>query len=369
MNKEFTYEEFINNDINLNELENFKIKTLNSVIDVTIMGKDVVFDFSKNDETEIKKFYNYFKNKGYNVDGITIKFPNMAHHLRYVDTDYTFLDELSKSVKMFIRFSANELVEYGEYRTFTGNIKWYKDIINETELSPVEKLLYAYDILKTYNYTKEDSKEDESISRTAYKVINSGKIVCVGYTEILNEVLANLDPNVKSSNFIIDCYDKDGKFCDRHMRSAVRIDDDKYDIHGVYALDSTWDSARDSNDYKYFLIPFANYKDVFKYDTLPHFFVRDMHTMNDKFDVEKIKEKLKQENIEEQFLLDDYVLNGLFDGVKTQKEKLKYFLCEPISLGKIIKISVNVRMAQGYSEKDAWDSVANIGKNIEKRNR
>lgn len=361
--KEFTYEEL--NNINLKENTDFTLTTLNTKVNVTIVDNDIALEFNNNEMEDIKKVYNYFVNKGYNIELLTTKFPNKGYHIRYVEANYDFLDKISPSTKILIKFSKEEYVNYEEYRTFIENIKWYKKIINEFNLSPAEKVLFAYDILKTYDYTKENKGEDQTISRTSYKVINSGKIVCVGYTEILNEILFDLDPNIRCGNFITNCDNRNEKRIIRHMRSMVRLDDPKYNIHGLYALDSTWDSGRTTDDYKYFLVPFYNYKKVFPRDTFPHFFVRDLNSLNKEFnseDVKKLQERMKETDFEEQLILDDYVLNGVFEGIKTQKEKIDYFLCKPISFDTLINISVNVRKAQGYNEKEAWDSVANIAK-------
>lgn len=124
--------------------------------------------------------------------------------------------------------------------------------IKKYNLSPLERVMLVYDIVKNNYYHKEDQRESYLISRTLDNVLNSGYIVCVGYVAIINAMLKNLDINVIS----MICETKR----DRHCRSMIYLKDAKYNIDGIYVLDPTWDSKRHNgheniDKYNYFLLP------------------------------------------------------------------------------------------------------------------
>ena len=100
------------------------------------------------------------------------------------------------------------------------------------ELSPYEKYLYAYDIVTKFNYKEVDEGENKSISRTLMTVLTGDRIVCVGYASLLSEICNRLG---------IPCCEQ---FRKNHALCYVRIDDDKWGIHGIYVSDPTSDSLK-----------------------------------------------------------------------------------------------------------------------------
>ena len=98
--------------------------------------------------------------------------------------------------------------------------------INKYNLSPIEQIMYAYDLVRDRVYQLEDDGEDYSVSRDISSVLFGDKIVCVGFAEIFSKVLDAL--NIRNVLFTI-VGRKSG-----HMRNAVYVNDSKYDIHGVF---------------------------------------------------------------------------------------------------------------------------------------
>lgn len=129
--------------------------------------------------------------------------------------------------------------------------------IKNTNLSPFEKIIYAYDIVKNRKYKNCDN--DLRKSRDLDKILIGEAIVCVGYSNFLNAILKCLD--IKSIPLI------DVRRC--HQCNLVYIKDSKYDIDGIYMFDPTGDRRRnDNNDYisnyKYFAtIINLKVKDIF----------------------------------------------------------------------------------------------------------
>lgn len=103
--------------------------------------------------------------------------------------------------------------------------------------------------LKQFNQEYKNSLDD---SRNPHRIINSGNIVCQGYSSFLFLILNGMDKNVSSIVVSVDVLHDD--IVEGHTRNLIRIDDDKYSIHGLFVLDPTWDSAskRDKKLIKYF---------------------------------------------------------------------------------------------------------------------
>ena len=86
------------------------------------------------------------------------------------------LDIINNECDLKIIYDINE-VDYEEYKGLYETIKYYRMLINENNLSPVEKVMYAYDIMKTFPYN--ESKKDVYDSRDPHRIVETGNIVCV----------------------------------------------------------------------------------------------------------------------------------------------------------------------------------------------
>lgn len=117
--------------------------------------------------------------------------------------------------------------------------------IEKYNLSPLEQIIYAYDIVKEREY--KECEEDKDRSRDLNKMIESKYTVCVGYSNLFIAILNNL--NIKAMPLISTKI--------KHQRSMVYVKDNKYKIDGVYVFDPTFDSKANSeyiNKYNYFAI-------------------------------------------------------------------------------------------------------------------
>ena len=138
------------------------------------------------------------------------------------------------------------------------------DFVSEVKslnLSPIEQLMYVYDWVRDSVYKMEDKTDEKSVSRDLSSALLSGKIVCLGYSNIFNIVAKKLGFNAEVFYLENKTNEKRG-----HSRNIVYIKDDKYDIDGVYLFDTTWDSKKDGNSflnkYLYFAKTFDELKNI-----------------------------------------------------------------------------------------------------------
>ena len=171
----------------------------------------------------------------------------------------------------------------------------YSIIEPAKDMSPFEKYIYAYDIVKhfkKYNTPKKENKNIDnlsekeytnikSLSRDLYQVLDSDYIVCVGFSNLLSDLLTklgidnidlpididisaskaikqlnipkeewnNMDPEKKHKLITTQqSYIPKDDFSG-HRRLLVNIKDDKYGIDGIYVSDPTWDNDLEKNVY------------------------------------------------------------------------------------------------------------------------
>ena len=157
-----------------------------------------------------------------------------------------FYDKYNEGKEMTLK----ELIEM--YHKLLTLIKDVKD----KNYSPAEKLFYAYNIVKSRIYKKEEKHEDETISRNLAEILKCKKIVCEGFANFLLGLCEVLEIPTEKIIWIHKSKRKAG-----HDTVAVYLNDEKYNIHGIYAIDPTWDSKENEKDTTYkqyirhFLVP------------------------------------------------------------------------------------------------------------------
>ena len=196
-------------------------------------------------------------------------------------------------------------VDYGEplyasledFTAMLASIDYYKDVVSNQNLSPLEQTMMVYDVIKSFVYN--ESPEDTSNSRYIPQIIKTGNIVCAGYSSLLTQVLQEL--GIPATSYTVALEPEQDKVV-YHARTLIRLDDEKYNIHGIYTLDSTWDSQRkelstvtskegkeeiryerEEGDtliknydslalYRNFLVPYRDYRNLYKTDSKPAIF-------------------------------------------------------------------------------------------------
>ena len=143
-----------------------------------------------------------------------------------------------------------------EVERANNSIEKVANKIKKHNFSPIEKLLKAYISVTQRDYRVEEENEDPSISRSIYGVLNSNKIVCVGYSSLLKAIMASVDDkNIQLVENTI-ATSVDGLYADGYHRDLiVHIKDEKYGINGYFLLDPTWDSKNKICKLNFFLVP------------------------------------------------------------------------------------------------------------------
>ena len=138
-----------------------------------------------------------------------------------------------------------QLITFEEYKKTVEAINLMISDVEKFNYSPLEKIMYVYDLVRKKIYTCEKSDEDVRTSRDLSQVLLGDKIVCLGYARLFRTLLEKLGINSKE----IILLNKDE--ATGHARNEIYIKDEKYGVDGVYYFDPTWDSKRNNNDTSY----------------------------------------------------------------------------------------------------------------------
>lgn len=183
------------------------------------------------------------KNKKLNIILVLENYNNIVKALK---------NEEYPNLKIKFENSKNP-ISYKEFYNMYNKLNEIVVFIKHHNLSPLERVFLVYDIVKSNVYTKENSDESYTKSRDLNEIINSNKIVCVGYANLINYLLKNL--GIKNDCIIT--YNKERNV--GHQYNYLYLDDSKYNLKGVFFLDATADSKKTTNyidNYNFFLKPF-----------------------------------------------------------------------------------------------------------------
>lgn len=146
------------------------------------------------------------------------------------------------------------------------------DKIKKSQYSTFEKFMLVYEFATKFCYKEVDENEKKSISRHWVSVLNTDKIVCVGYASLMKELCDRIfnENELKIFCQSLTTIDLNTKEQGLHANNAIYIKDEKYGIDGLFYLDACWDSSKagkTNQAYSFCCIPFEDIT-KFKYEYL-----------------------------------------------------------------------------------------------------
>ena len=286
------------------------------------------------------------------INTIDIIFKNQTFNkaLIYLDNkDYKDIDKLNKLHIPFYIVTNQTLYNIEEFKGMRQTINYYKSLVKD--LSPLEQVTYIYDLIKSFEYKESNNKEE---SRYIKHIIETGNIVCVGYTKFICQILSEL--GFKCFPVSLENKNNEG-----HERFLIKINDEKYNINNVFAMDATFDSAKDIS-----LCIDKNNKKVLRNNDNP---VKDSDKVIKKYDnlilyrnflIPLIEYGLKfsNEKINE---IKEYSSNKTIgDTDYYQQLQTKHTNNRSIDLKLFIKLMYNVKLSEGYSINDIASLINDI---------
>ena len=180
-----------------------------------------------------------------------------------------------------------------EYLEEESRIDKLIEPIKNSNLSPFEKYLAIYNLVKQFKKYNENSSNKKE-SRLLKYILDNEYIVCVGFSDLLTVLLDKVGIPVINAVIAIDDSYKSGFTMDciptkltAHQRNIVKIDDDKYNIHGIYIADATWDNNMTMDLYHNAAITFDRKKEAKDLEK-----ITDIDIILDFHDIKEFNEKI-----------------------------------------------------------------------------
>lgn len=267
-------------------------------------------------------------------------------------------NNLNSTNKYLIKLYDNDLlITIDEYIQTTLILKQYLDEILQYDLSPIEQIMYAYDISRDGLYQEEDKDDDFYLSRDLTWVLAENKCVCGGFCRVFNALVKMLGYHADSDYGYM--FDNVSKAYEIHAISIVNVNDDKYNIHGIYTFDPTFDCRKSEDDSLSYYLYFAK---TFVFFT---FINHDYQSIRLKYSIDELINYLinhdcyGEEIYEEvKFLADRLQAIELTDLGPKGKEKLvqklslkKDLFNRPINSLSLINAIINVKKCERESKR------------------
>jgi len=219
------------------------------------INKNAEVSFEHNNFNNIFDCIKYIKN-----DNITIKILyNDKEKFNEILLNKKINKYNLKNVKIMIKEDLIHVLDIVSLKDYLKYEKELYDMIKPViNLSPLEKYIYIYNLVKNFKEYKESNIRNES--RYLYKILNNEYIVCVGYAVLLKDLLKksginSIDISIKVDSSYDDKELNKVKLVKKegHRRLYVYLKDNKYKIDGYYLSDPTWDNNLDEDYYNHML--------------------------------------------------------------------------------------------------------------------
>lgn len=175
----------------------------------------------------------------------------------------------ANNCKLNLISPTKEIISFESYSKTLTPLRKFANKILALNLSPLEKLVLIEDFTKSRPYTDSSNK---AASRKFFHSRNSNYIVCYTYATTFK---ALCDYTNIPCAISIGRLTTDGGKVSEHAKLICNIEDTKYNKHGLYIFEPTFDAAKIDKDYieepcdnyLYFANTFDEYKDSYLIST------------------------------------------------------------------------------------------------------
>ena len=252
-----------------------------------------------NIDLQSNNYENYFKVikrlKEVNYEGII----NLCIDNKNEFNNYLFqhLDELTDTNNINIKSNKHGYLYCDIVKYMKNERRLIDMILPAMNLSPFEKYLFAYNKVKKFKKYKDS--EDKDQARKLYDLLDNDYIVCVGFSNLLADLLDKLGiPSIDYSVSVDVGFDDvpfntlvlpDKVISSRtgterdviieredHARREVHLVDPKYGIDGYFLTDPTWDNDLKFDTYNYALMTHDEYVGIRRYSYLSYYGVDEL---------------------------------------------------------------------------------------------
>lgn len=331
------------NDKNISERQDLQ-KIIDVLIDIDSFSLTILDDGSKS-INQSKEIINSIE------ESIGSKIENIYFIIGNRDIEnIEVLQELSKNHKLSILYDKEIICSIDDFINMRYQINKIVNPIKKFELSPLEKTLFAYDIVKDFYIVNSKYIKDKKVTRYIHRIFKVNSLNCQAYSALFAQILKEL--KIQASDYFLYSPLVEEVFLTKnnHSRTIVHLVDEKYSVDGLFSTDIIWDAIKkikNNYHYEFFLTRVLTIKKQFSKDI----FHNDIEILlNDK--------KVKDLNIKElQFF--ERLLNKNFI-TDSDIEYLRSILPNNISLKIFLHALSAVRVAQGRNKQNIKEELVAV---------
>ena len=310
-------------------------KIIDALIDIDMLSVTVL-DNGKQSIEESLEIINKIDNSiGSKIENIYYITGN-----RNID-NIEILKTLENEHRVSIMYDKEIICSIDDFINMRNHINKMLNEIKKFELSPLEKVLYVYDIVKDFYIVNHKYMKEKKVSRLIHRIFKVNELNCQAYAALYSEILRELKIEATDFNLYSTLVEELFLTSDNHARTIIHLVDEKYKINGLFCADVVWDAIKKikkNYHYEFFLTRILNLKKQYSLDK----FHNDIEILFSDMSVNNLSEKEKQ--VYER-LLNKNSIND--EDIKNLKRIMK----NNISLKDFLYSLSAVRVAQGRDKK------------------
>lgn len=251
------------------------------------------------------------------------------------------LKTLETEHRVSIMYDKEIICSIDDFINMRNHINKMLNELKKFELSPLEKVLYVYDIIKDFYIINHKYMKEKKVTRFIHRIFKVNELNCQAYAALYSELLRELKIEATDFNLYSPLVEELFLTSDNHARTMIHLIDNKYKIDGLFSADVVWDAIKKfkkNYHYEFFLTRISNLKKQYSLDK----FHNDIEILFSNISVNNLSEKEKQ--VYERLLNKNNVSD---EDIKNLKKIMK----NNISLKDFLYSLSAVRVAQGRDKK------------------
>ena len=319
---------------NISEKEDLE-KIIDALIDIDTLSITVIDNGKQSIEESLEIIDKIEKSIGSKIENIYYITGN-----RNID-NIEILKTLENDHRVSIMYDKEIICSIDDFINMRNHINKMVNELKKFELSPLEKVLYVYDIIKDFYIINHKYMKEKKVSRLIHRIFKVNELNCQAYAALYSEILRELKIEATDFNLYSPLVEELFLTSDNHARTMIHLVDNKYKIDGLFSTDVVWDAIKKikkNYHYEFFLTRISNLKRQYSLDK----FHNDIEILFNNISITDLSEKEKQ--VYERLLNKNNISNE-------DIENLKKIMKNNISLKDFLYSLSAVRVAQGRDKK------------------
>lgn len=319
---------------NISEKEDLE-KIIDALIDIDTLSITVIDNGKQSIEESLEIIDKIEKSIGSKIENIYYITGN-----RNID-NIEGLKTLENDHRVSIMYDKEIICSIDDFINMRNHINKMVNELKKFELSPLEKVLYVYDIIKDFYIINHKYMKEKKVSRLIHRIFKVNELNCQAYAALYSEILRELKIEATDFNLYSPLVEELFLTSDNHARTMIHLVDNKYKIDGLFSTDVVWDAIKKikkNYHYEFFLTRISNLKRQYSLDK----FHNDIEILFNNISITDLSEKEKQ--VYERLLNKNNISNE-------DIENLKKIMKNNISLKDFLYSLSAVRVAQGRDKK------------------